>query len=139
MLFCNCFWLLVLTFLFYSCNYFHICIFYTHLLLSNRTVPLDTYWHSNAKKLCILNEFCIRLKHIAFILCFNIVSFTNLHISEPTDFVLSKSILSLSLSLSLYSLKAFSVYHIILSFFLVFLFILYHFYTSNFYICQSLT
>ena len=98
MLFCNCFWLLVLTFLFYYCNYFHICIFYTHLLLSNRTVPLDTYWHSNAKKLCILNEFCIRLKHIAFILCFNIVSFTNLHISEPTDFVLSKSILSLSLS-----------------------------------------
>ena len=139
MLFCNCFWLLVLTFLFYYCNYFNICIFYTHLLLSNRTVPLDTYWHSNAKKLCILNEFCIRLKHIAFILCFNIVSFINLHISEPTDFVLSKSILSLSLSLSLYSLKAFSVYHIILSFFLVFLFILYHFYTFNFYICQSLT
>ena len=118
MLFCNCFWLLVLTFLFYYCNYFHICIFYTHLLLSNRTVPLDTYWHSNAKKLCILNEFCIRLKHIAFILCFNIVSFTNLHISEPTDFVLSKSILSLSLSL--YSLKAFSVHYIVLSFFLVF-------------------
>ena len=135
MFFCNCFWLPVLTFLFYYCNYFHICIFYTHLLLSNRTVPLDTYWHSNAKKLCILNEFCIRLKHIAFILCFNIVSFTNLHISEPTDFVLSKSILSLSL----YSLKAFSVYHIVLSFFLVSLFILYHFYTFNFYICQSLT
>lgn len=118
MLFCNCFWLLVLTFLFYSCNYFHICIFYTHLLLSNRTVPLDTYWHSNAKKLCILNEFCIRLKHIAFILCFNIVSFTNLHISEPTDFVLSKSILSLSLSLSTASrLSAF-----IILFYLSFLF-----------------
>lgn len=136
MLFCNCFWLLVLTFLFYYCNYFHICIFYTHLLLSNRTVPLDTYWHSNAKKLCILNEFCIRLKHIAFILCFNIVSFTNLHISEPTDFVLSKSILSLSLSLQPQGFQRSSYCFILLS---CFLFILYLFYTLNFYICQSLT
>ena len=82
-------------FLFCNCNYFQICIFYTY-----------------TKKLHILNEFYVRLKHIACILCSIIVSFTKLHVVEMTDFALSKSILSLSLSLSLYSRKASSVSHV---------------------------
>lgn len=78
--------------------------------LSMGTLLFDTQIQ---QKPCILNEFYVRLKHIAFILCSNIVSFTKLQLVELIDFLLSKSILSTATRLSAFFI-------LILSFFLVF-------------------